>query len=346
MRKYIPIALCIVFSLAALAIIWFISQRGFQMKNGFQRRFSLSNPKLSGALDLKYNSYYIMGVTSDSVYLGNVVAPTHFVRSSYTLTDSAHCRIKLNDDKNVNWGAAIVKLDYPDISITEHKTPSFITTNTSFNYERLHQLKDLKFDIIQVLSPNSIVIRYFDFKLKQYLLQKVIVYPDFKRLGIYKPKKQLRSDFSTDGFFSYNKTRNRLFYSFYYRNQFLCLDTNMNLLYEGKTIDTNHVAKIETVELKSSGRIEKIFSKPPFYVNKRGFTDGSVLYINSALASDTEKPEDFNNYSVIDVYEAVNGKYHHSFKLPNQFGKKLNDFAIYRKHIVALYDQYLVAYQF
>ncbi|MNL00817.1 hypothetical protein D3C87_1212600 [compost metagenome] len=157
--------------------------------------------------------------------------------------------------------------------------------------------------------------------------------------------KDRTDNFSVDGFTCYNKTAGRVFFTYYYRNQFLCLDTNMNVLYTGTTIDTNTIAKIKLAEYEADGKTIRTMAKPALMVNKKGYSDGNYYYNEAALAGDNEDRRTFNKHTVLDVYKLDNGgKYSHSLYLPNYKDKQLTGFAVRGDLLMAIYDRYLVSY--
>ncbi|WP_316838135.1 hypothetical protein [Pedobacter nutrimenti] len=156
-------------------------------------------------------------------------------------------------------------------------------------------------------------------------------------------KKQVDGIFCTDGNLVKTPDSKHLFYIYYYRNQFLCSDTNLRLTYAGKTIDTNTQAKIKVSYIRSSN--QATLSSPPIYVNKQTAANNKFLFIVSGLKADNEKYSLLGDFSIIDVYAVSNGKYQFSFYLPNFNGKKLADFRVDEQSLYALYDHYLYKYQ-
>lgn len=163
------------------------------------------------------------------------------------------------------------------------------------------------------------------------------------KLGSTVLKKQVDGIFCTDGNLIKTPDSKHLFYIYYYRNQFLCTDKNLNLLYAGKTIDTNAHAKIKVSYIKSSN--QTTLSAPPIYVNKQASANNKYLFIVSGLRADNEKGASLDDFSTIDVYKVQKGKYQFSFYLPDFNKKKLTDFRVDDHSLYALYDHYLYKYQ-
>ncbi|MDR6782664.1 hypothetical protein ABIE26_000848 [Pedobacter africanus] len=150
--------------------------------------------------------------------------------------------------------------------------------------------------------------------------------------------------FKSDGFVNLDEATGRMVYTYYYRNAFVYLDTGLNLLYKGKLIDTNSLAKIELGAYKAGSKTIRTMAKPALVVNKKGYVDGNYFYNHAALAADNESLEDFNRHEVFDVYKLDSGKYKYSFYVPRYKGRMLTDFAVQDNMLIALYERYLVTY--
>lgn len=136
---------------------------------------------------------------------------------------------------------------------------------------------------------------------------------------------------------------------FYRRGEFLCMDTNLNVVYKAKTIDTVHNANIKTeLRNETSGDgtkvLKRILSTPPNLVNIYYTISGNQLFILSALRADNETQYEFSRNSSIDVYNTVNGSYLYSFHLPKYNNELLRQFEIKGNLLIGIYDHYVVTY--
>ena len=157
--------------------------------------------------------------------------------------------------------------------------------------------------------------------------------------------KQGEGLFSTDGMLLYDKSISRLIYMYYYRNQFICMDTNLKLLYKGKTIDTISRAQIKVSKIKSGSENTFTLSVPPLVVNKKGSVYKGCLFVHSNIIAKNETKKAFDNASVIDVYNLKAGSYKFSFYLPDYNNTKMFDFAINGNTLIALYDHYIFVFE-
>lgn len=339
------IFLLILLSLSGLLIVVFLfllSRKDLERKNGFNRSFPKTGLKPLNEFDLKYVNYYFSGATNNNVFLGNHKATLHGLMISIDLKDTMHLNAPYLVKDTINLKSIKTQVDSPNVYYVERQTPSYFQSSIPVKDAQTIDLKDIKFDRVKVISKNSLVIRLYQSGKR--VLQKIIFHPALQRSTVFQLSDHLNNDFSVDGVMTYNRLKNKLFYINYYSNRFVCLDTNLNLMYTTHTIDTNFTAKIKVSVIDKTKSREKLMSTPPLRVNKKAWTDGNWLYINSLLASDQENPGEFKNYTIVDVYGIENGKYNRSFKIPNYKDKKLTDFCVSSNKLIALYDNYLMSY--
>src|SRR5262249_2111967 len=148
--------------------------------------------------------------------------------------------------------------------------------------------------------------------------------------------------FCTDGSLLAQADSNRLIYVYNYRNQWICLDTNLNIRYKARTIDTNSRVKFTVGSIPSQHAIT--MSSPPTFVNQQSCISGNSLFIHSALQADNDESDVYSISSPIDVYSLVDGKYLLSFYLPDYRKHKIRDFRVSGNTLVALYDHYVYTY--
>lgn len=138
---------------------------------------------------------------------------------------------------------------------------------------------------------------------------------------------------------------NRIFYVEYMTNRLLCLDSGLNLLFESRTIDTNTVCKTRVSSTPTGKHNTFAFTGPVKPVNMGGSINNNYLFVHSILRADNERAIDFNNNSVIDVYDSKNGTYQFSFYLPNRDGEKMIGFRVLGNTVVVNYKRHVSVYQ-
>lgn len=208
-----------------------------------------------------------------------------------------------------------------------------------------------KFDLSISSSPNTIFVRSFVRIKGQNRLQitKIKITDTASVLSSYILPKQIDGIFCADGRLNYDPENSRLYYMYYYRGEFLCLDTNLNLLYKAKTIDTVHVAKLGIKYYKESSTPSKATLKRTVtgvsrLVNHYFNVGNNNIYILSALKADNQSATDFLAKNTIDVYSAGHGNYLYSFDIPKYRETKLREFRIKGNNFYAFYKNNLVWY--
>ncbi len=322
-----------------------ISKKINHSKNAFIRLFPPHLIQLQNDLDIKLNSYYIAGISSKNIYLGNSTAPNYVLVSNFSSSESTLIKLSVPQDKKMAWSTITTAIDSPSIYMMEGIVPSILNGNLKdkiLYYQENN--KKVHFDKWVPLNPLSFVMRTYDTNLHQNLLVKSKINSfDLIPTQKYLLEKQLDGFFCTDGALIHAQNSNKIFYLYYYRNQFVCLDTNLNMLYKANTIDTNSVVKIQIAKIESAKRIT--FSNPPFVVNKGGVVWGDKFFVRSALTARNENLKVSKVSAVIDVYSVNNGSYLYSFYISDYQDQKLSDFRIYDSTLVAMYDNHLRKYR-
>jgi hypothetical protein len=192
------------------------------------------------------------------------------------------------------------------------------------------------FTLMQPISRATAILRTIDMEKRK----SIFIRSDSPNSPKDILKKQVDGILCTDGFLGYSKEYHQLVYIYRYRNQFLCLDTMLNVQLIGKTIDTTTVSKISVDEING----ELKMSKPPLVVNKGSCVTGKYLFIHSNLTARNESIDQSKHNSVIDVYNILDGHYIYSFYIEDLEGTKMRSFKVKEHTLVALFPGYVVRY--
>lgn len=329
--------------ISLISILFVFSHDTVQNKNNFHRSF-LKKSSLEGkfSLDLKYKSYYIAGTAGNRIYLGNFNQPNHMVVTNYSLTDSQHVYLNIpHNKKRLAWKSLKTYVDSKGLFVTEGITPTILhSDNSTFQYEKLNTTVQF-FDFI-ALTRSSFAFRSYDNNLHQsVLIRETMTYKSSEKVS-FPLEKQIDGYFCTDGMLLYNQDLKQIIYVYFYRNQFIGLDTNLTILYKGNTIDTTRHAKIKIGKISSQNKTVLIGSPP--VINHHTCTFKSFLFIHSVLIASNENKDSFEGNSVIDVYSLKDQQYIFSFYLPLINGRKLRQFIVFENNIVTLHDQFITLY--
>ena len=323
--------------------ILFINSNTFDRRyehNSFNRSFHSDPMDLSGNLDLKYNSYYLAGTTTNHIYLGNSTAPTHLLIADISLKDIQRVQLKL---ERFLYKSILVKVDSPYFYLMDGTIPFIYKGNVNDWYGNRY-MHDTTFFLEAIpISNHSFALRAMTTESNENVLAKKTMSPSHLKYSTNILEKQIDGIFCTDGMLHYDKYSSNLVYMYFYRNQFMCIDTSLNLLYKANTIDTISQAQIKVANIRSEERIT--MASPPLLVNRASCVSNGWLFINSNLLAKNEDKKAFDQAAVIDVYNLQEGRYKFSFYIPDYKEKRVRSFEVSDYTLITLYDHYILTYK-
>lgn len=342
-RKMVFIlTVCFLFATIVVITLYATTRKVLHERNSFIREYARMAAIQASETDLAFNSYYFAGITSDYVYLGNATAPFHLLVVNHTLTDTQQVKLHIKGIKNPSiYKAATVKIDSPYFYLADgHKPALYRGRLGQWSAEPYPYDSGAYFSQIVPIGNTSFAIRTNAAKTLNNVLGKVQKDSPTVKLNHNLLQRQVDGIFCCDGSFIYNQDLNRLIYTYYYRNEFIVCDTNMNLDYRGHTIDTFSRAQMK-VGYISSNNTNKLLEKKT--VNLRTATSGNFLFVNSNLRAKNDNKDRLEQESVIDVYNLTDGTYGFSFRVPHcKYKYGIREFVIYnRRQLFVLCDQYL-----
>jgi hypothetical protein len=340
-NTYVLLTCVLIASASAVIALHLLSISHSQADNSFIRHFPPHAVIPGQTLDMGYNSYYFAGTSPEQIYFGNTTAPLHVVSSSLMLSDTHHIRLSLRDPVK-SFVRPVVYVDDHDFYLLDGILPTILHGNTTQWEARRHFADTLFFTEAAPFNPASVAIRVAGGSPPEYILGKETRQEPGLTLAPQVLTKQIDGLFSVDGMMHYSRPLNTLVYLYYYRNEFICMDTSLNVRYRSRTIDTISHARIKVARVEQDRSIT--LASPPLYVNKRSCVSGNYLFVNSALKASNEPHEHFDLASVIDVYDLRDGTYRYSFYLANLGGEQLRDFGVAERTFIALHGQYVSTY--
>lgn len=341
-KVFISISIVFFFSLLVVLVLYLIADRLNHQHNAFTRLFPPHPIVFQRALDVKYSSYYIAGANSHHFYLADFRAPLHLLSLNTVSVDTQQVRITLKDADVQKFKSIRVTVDSSFFYIADGVRPALLKGLVGQWLASRYMYDSAYFNEAVPVSPASFVIRSVNRIKGNFLSKETNTYP-YLKVDTTLLEKQVDGLFCTDGMMHFNRDLNMLVYLYFYRNQFICMDTSLNLLYRGKTIDTVSHAQIKVASIRSANSVT--LAAPPLTVNKKSATSGNYLFVHSALQAKNETAEAFNVASVIDVYDLRDGVYQFSFYLFDFNNEKVRDFKVAGNNLVALYGHYAVIYR-
>lgn len=310
-------------------------------RGNFKRKFikeTVSPPEY--ALALPYNSYYIAGATVNEIYLGNRIDPLHMIIIDTQSSDTVHVRLSVDLPEHKSKRKFTVSIDSPYYFLMNGNLPAVFRGRLhEWNAAKPMASHDYFVDAVPV-GTSSLVMRSYSVRSKGFALAKKTGSEGNLEFNYRLLEKQIDGIFCVTGNLHYSREMGKLVYIYNYRNQYLVMDSSLNLSYRANTVDTFSHAPIKIAKIKSEG--SHILASPPTMVNRKTTVNDRYLYVNSNVMASNEDIRDFRNGAVMDVYDLSEGRYCFSFHLPHYNGKRLTDLIISNGKLIALYDRYIV----
>lgn len=342
-KTYTSLFICMVCGIGLMFLLFSLSEHKLHRDNSFTRRFAGHPAIKAKQLDMAYNSYYIAGADQGKIYLGNSIAPFHLVTLDTALQNKETIRLSLDQD-SLPYKSIQLRVIPPHFFLMDGMMPYIFRGNTTDWKAQSVMNKPVYFSQVEPIDSVSLVISGLSGKTKENVLGKISL-SETDKVDISHDllQKQIDGIFDTDGILLYNRQLQKLVYTYYYRNQFIVADTNLQLNHLGKTIDTISQAQIKVGTIASKNQLK--MAAPALTVNKNSATYGNYLFVNSKLIGKHEPINVWKHASIIDVYNLVENTYEFSFYVYNIKKDKLRSFRVLQDKFIGLIGNHIVTYQ-
>ncbi|MBT1685494.1 hypothetical protein [Dawidia soli] len=339
---------CAILSSLLVVVLYGFSNHYIRKNNSFLRVIVKDAFYGISGKDLKYNSYYIAGTTRRHVYLANVTAPLHLLvlntkekdSTGIAITDSTEITLQIKNLERLTYKRPRISVLEPYFYIMDGVMPSLYRGKLneweadSFMFDKAAYF----IDGIPV-SARSFAIKSISGLTNEQILGRIKADSPYVKFTPGILQKQIDGKFCTDGMLHYDRAEGKLIYLYYYRNQYIVMDTSMNVTYRGNTIDTVSHAQVSGAKISSEGSYT--MSTPPVTVNETSCVSNGLLFVKSPLLSKNEDENAFKWQSAVDVYDLENGTYQFSFYVPKFEGKSFREFRVVEDRLIVLYDHHL-----
>jgi hypothetical protein len=334
---------CLLSVTLLVVTLYALSDKIVHQPGSFFREYMKAAAIMSNDLDVGVNTWYIAGITDEHIYFGNITSSYRILVTNLSLTDSQQVIISLKgmEDKLMT-RLGRVKVEPPYFYYTDGVLPGLFRGKIG-EWEAVRYMFDSAyFDQAELIGPTSFAIRTSNLASESVLGKEQNVAP-YLLLDPNLIKKQIDGIFCADGMLQYSKLLNRLIYTYYYRNEFIVYDTNLNLDYRGHTIDTFSIAQIKRAYVSSTKTHVLTSAK---LINSESRVCGNYLFIRSNLLAKNDIKRMLEINDIIDVYDLRNNKYKFSFTLPHYDPENmLREFWVYNNRIlIGLYGKYIVKF--
>ncbi len=344
MNKTIFQLILAIFLPMVLTSLLFFNSKKTKANGGFYRYFIPHPISKRANADLIFNSFYFAGSNGSLLYLGNRTSHRYVlsVSSDLKTLDS----LKLIIPPTVNTSSTEIHLNSRSFFLSDGNRPLLFYTALPELRMNTITLPDIgSFTGVLPISGRSLILRTYSNALKKSTLTKISLCNQCIKETTNLLDRSIDGYYSCDGTMCFDYDSHEFIYVYRYMNQFIKADSNLNLVYRSRTIDTIRIPQIKIGSYQTSMGASTTFAAPPLAVNNFASASKGLLYIHSLLRSDSEDEKMFNHYFVIDTYELTDGHYKFSFYLPKEKGAVLKDFLVIDKTLFILYDHFIQRFE-
>ena len=345
-RTWLVIIRSVLPTLAAVSVVtglFLSSEHIIKKENNFIRRFGQHPIRDEKAYDLGVNSYYFAGMSGGKIYLGNVTTPLMLTSIDTALTTKKTVKIRI-DPSGHPFRMIQLKVLQPYFYVYDGNVPVIYRGLLGDSLAHTISLEDCYFSQLEVIDSLNFVFRAQSSKTKSQVLGKLSLSQNPKvALHEMLLEKQVDGMFDTDGQLLRDDVTGTFTYIYAYRNEFLVMDRNLNLLKKLHTIDTISRAQVQ-VRLLSDGSHR--MDAPPLLVNKKSAIYGQVLFNESTLVGKFESREMWQQAAIVDMYRTGKQEYLGSFYVQNRGENTMSRMFATDRHLFVLSGNEIVRYRF
>ncbi|QIH34475.1 MauE/DoxX family redox-associated membrane protein [Sphingobacterium sp. DR205] len=332
----------IIISCGIVVALFLRSEHIIKKENNFTRRFLLHPIIQDRSLDLGVNSYYFAGMDLGNIYLGNKSAPLVITKIDTGLIKTSAVRAKL-DKRDHSFKNLKLQVRVPFYYLYDGTVPVIYRGYLMDSLASTISFGDAYFQQLAILDSMKFAIRTQRTSDKQYTLASLDLNKE-KKLELRPSilEKQLDGVFDVDGILASHNNSSKLVYTYVYRNQYIVLDSTLNVLNRFNTIDTTSRAKISITRLSNGSNK---MSAPPFSVNKGSVISGNLLFNQSSLKGKHEPTESWKNSTIIDVYSLDEQQYIGSFYLRNKNNLKMTSMIVGDDFLYVIIGNEIIRYK-
>lgn len=338
--------LIIAFSSGTLMVILFLmSENEVHRNNAFTRRFPHHPIKKMFDLPINYNSYYISGFDNGKLFLGNTTAPLHLLEIDLETKDTSHIKIEVMDTKSKFYNLEVV-IEPPYFFVLDGIVPLMLKGKI-MDWKCKPWVEDVAyFNKAVVLDSSTVIISTTDFNSQSTTLgvinkEEQIAPKLITNNNIL--EKQMDGVFDVDGILIGPTEKNKIGYVYFYRNQYMIVNSQLELIKKQRTIDTVEFAQLKVTNLNNG---TKKFGAPPLLVNLLAALNDDYLFISSNRLGKYDNREMLEEAAVIDVYNWKSNSYEFSFYFYKTNTYDLKEFAVHQDYIVGLFGETLSVNKF
>lgn len=331
------------FGITTVVFLFVFSEKKMHRNNAFIRRHLPHFANQTESHDLNYASYYFSGLEKDTIYLGNSTAPLVLTAIDTTLSRTVVKKVQI-DNMALPYRRVRIEVANNHFFVLDGMVPIIFKGSTN-NWKAYTFIdKPYYFSQAAILDKNSLAVCSQSSENKKNMLGIL------SRDSVFRPvynqsllTSEIDGVFDTDGQLLWNNSLQKLIYLYYYRNKFLVVNQNLELVYEGKTIDTVKQVQLDIASIESVGK--KKLNPNTIVINKNAATDKNLLFIQSERLGRFESNKILAEAEIIDVYDIDKNIYVFSFYLYKPSNLHMRAFMVRDLKLYALMGSELISYK-
>ncbi|WP_298117382.1 MauE/DoxX family redox-associated membrane protein [Flavobacterium sp.] len=343
-KTIIKLMIIAIIGFALIVTLYIYSEQKMHQENPFIRRFIQGAATQTAEAELTNNFKYYAGTDGKTIYFGDSQAPLHIIAYDTILKTKRHYKIQL-ERENFPFVSVQVRIAPPYFFLMDGTVPVIYKGKISdWKAKLIMYDNNYYFSKAEIIAPDKVAFRAQQLKTL-YNILGTFTFKDSLQVN-YAPQllqKQIDGFFDTDGTMQFDKQSQKFIYTYYYRNQFIITDSNLNLIRRGNTIDTTTKAKLKVVHIKETGQ-RKTASLPPT-VNKLTAISNKLLFVNSKLIGRYEPKEMWKQASIVDVYNIEKNTYLSSIYIYDINKTKLKEMFVIDNNLYAIIGHRLHKYE-
>lgn len=341
--KLLILGSLVIIGLGTVSLLYVFSENEMHRNNAFQRRYIPEPLELQKEISLDGNSYYIAGMDSRKIYLGNYNAPLYLDEVDIKTGTTSTFTVSLSNT-TLPYRRVRIAVMAPYYYLGDGTVPILFRgrlqkgeaipyyEDVYFNHFTLADTSRIGLVSISANSGNTTlgIINNEKQKLEHTFNDSIL-------------REQVEGVIDADGSLLWNTRHQTFIYVYRYRNNFEVMDAQLNHLFTGRTIDTISKAILDLAYYEETGQY-KLGAKS-VVVNKSSATYGDYLFIESDRLGKFDDADLAEVASIIDVYNIDERTYAFSFYLYHDRDKKLTDLRVEGALLVSTFEETLRLYK-
>lgn len=326
-----------------IAILWWVMDAPNRKENGFTRRFITMDLPLVQLARTDGSLRLLSGLSEHAIYY-STFKKGEIARSDYHLTkidkeEILADTLLLAKLKNSN----DVIVDSPNIYLMQGSSKLIVRTDFLRSAPSIYIFPDV-FTRAVPISDNSLIVRKFKQGITDQFLYKFSLRSNTFSNEQAATAPSADGGLVTGGMISYDPKTTHSVYVHYYCNKLVLLDSSLNIVKTGTTIDTFANYTIRSNKYRNNGIDIINNAGPTRFVNRASCVSDGTLYVYSEVRANNEAIEDFFGNKRIDLYDMSDLRYKGSYRLKGIEEDKIRNILAMRDRLVLLFADRVLVY--